>query len=169
MKDGFHTSASDPALQQKYGHVKQLGLVQQNGHVVTGPPPIVPLDPSLIANNNSNNSNNNNLLASNQQNVFSRYVSVDFNSNQPTSIPLPFSQAPIISNATSVLPPQPVGVNIFSPQSNLATGTITNPAQLQAMAPAPAPAPAPVVTNISRNLTGRVEVNKNNIGKPTDS
>ena len=79
-------------------------------------------------------------------------------------MPLPFSPTPIISNATAVLPPQPIGVNIFSPQpqSNPATGTIYNPAQAQA--------PAPVVTNISRNLTGRVEINKfNNIGKPTDS
>jgi hypothetical protein len=35
--DGFHSSASDPALQQKYGHVKLA--------VTTAPPPTAPMPP----------------------------------------------------------------------------------------------------------------------------
>ena len=46
--DGFHTSASDPALQKKYGHTKNK--------IDIAPPPIF----NTVNNNNNFNNNNNN-------------------------------------------------------------------------------------------------------------
>ena len=43
--DGFHTSASDPALQKKYGHTKNI--------IDTAPPPIF----NMVMNNSHGNGN----------------------------------------------------------------------------------------------------------------
>ena len=112
LPDGFHTSASDPALQQKYGHVKQLGVVQQNGNVVSVPPPTaITSHPTYCAYQDPN------LYQTGAppplQNVYSRYVAVDFNNN---AIPPPAYAPP---PATPYVPPVPTVFTLPQHQQQL--------------------------------------------------
>ena len=113
--DGFHTSASDPALQMKYGHRRELGIVQQNGNVVCGPPPIAASFSSPSPYNGGS------------QNVFSRYVAVDYATNTVMAPPPTYPGA----STTSVQNPAPTSPSGFSTHQNSFTAPTAPPMPLQ--------------------------------------
>lgn len=103
--DGFHTSASDPLLQQKYGHVKQIGVVQQNGRVVHEAPPI-------LGGSHFSGAYGAQPTTPQQQSVYSRYVAVDYATNTPIPAPPPQMTATFAPPPFSPAPPA-----IFYPQA----------------------------------------------------
>lgn len=115
MPDGFHSSASDPILQQKYGHIIEKPAI--------APPPVVP-----VSVNYSNNSTS--------TTVFNRYIPYDPNTPTPlypppnsnvaaiyNTCPNPNNEfngppvynsvanSPFVSPATFVSPPTPASTN----------------------------------------------------------
>ena len=112
--DGFHTSASDPALQQKYGHRREIGVVQQNGNLVVGPPPSGPVFSSPAPAHSGGT----------PMSVFQRYVAVDYATNTPLAAPAPGAYG---SNA----PPQGGAMNNVMP-TVAATGPSVSAANAQA-------------------------------------
>lgn len=112
--DGFHTSASDPALQQKYGHRREIGVVQQNGNLVVGPPPSGPVFSSPAPAHSGGT----------PMSVFQRYVAVDYATNTPLAAPAPGAYG---SNA----PPQGGAMNNMMP-TVAATGPSVSAANAQA-------------------------------------
>ena len=98
FSDGFHTSASDPALQKKYGHTKNK--------IDIAPPPIF----NTVNNNNFNNNNNNNNNGSNFNN----------NSNMISTQPPPppqygmYAQRPYVQQDYNINVPQAYNNNQYS-------------------------------------------------------
>ena len=108
--DGFHTSASDPALQQKYGHRREVGVVQQNGNIVAGPPPSGPLynSPASAYSNGG------------PSNVFQRYVAMDYATNMPIPAPAPGTYGSLPPQGPmSSMPPMATGLPAAPPQAQI--------------------------------------------------
>ena len=105
--DGFHSSSSDPALQQKYGHVKET--------VNVAPPPIAP------AGSASYSLFSTSVSTQQQQSVHSRYVGFDPHSAGSYALPPPPVYPPATAPVahTGVVQGGAVNVNVFNPATDL--------------------------------------------------
>lgn len=138
--DGFHSSSSDPALQLKYGHIKQ--------EINIAPPPIAPTAGQYSMYGTANTA---------PQNVYSRYVGYDQNNNTPLTYP-----APQPYNATACSTPSQVTLPAL-PSSVAAQGnfqTITPPTVpgLSHKGPLSVPAPLGAPASVS-GLPAQVQTN----------
>lgn len=150
--DGFHTSASDPLLQKKYGHIQQViniappptggmapgGAPQYNMYSVqsagaapgapgTAPPPMGAAPPAYGSG------------------VYSRYVPYDAHTNTAAPLPTAYGGPPAVQNTSSTLPSFLGGARPGLPTHVAPTPAPAAPAQVQT---------APVaVTPPARSLT----------------
>lgn len=97
--DGFHSSASDPVLQQKYGHIIEKPAI--------APPPTGSLPFNSYSNNYSQPP-----IASNpvQNNVYSRYVAYDATTNSAIPPPMAYQPPAQVPPAQSLTQQPPIGV-----------------------------------------------------------
>eukprot|EP01035_Chromulina_nebulosa_P018487 gene18487-24200_t len=125
--DGFHSSASDPELQVKYGHVK--------AHINIAPPPTAPIPGSQEKNAYSMGPS-----YSATSNVYNRYVPYDAHNNAPMPPPA-YSNQPSYNVASSYnlpVPPQ-----VFAPPPAVSSQTF---APANTFIP-PQAVPSPIKTN----------------------
>ena len=96
--DGFHSSASDPELQAKYGHIKEVtNIAPPPTSIVYQPPPGGA--PSFVPTNIGS--------------IYNRYVPYDAHTNSAASIPTIPSYNTMNTNST--LPPSAATTAIFTP------------------------------------------------------
>lgn len=131
--DGFHSSASDPALQKKYGHIKQ--------EISIAPPPTVGTAPA--ASNPYMFNAPTGTGAPPPPAVFSRYVAYDAHTNAPVANPPPISPAPPQHNPHS---------SFHSPHATLQAphpNIVSPPTAVQQPPPPPPPFVAPPQLNFA--------------------
>lgn len=144
MPDGFHSSASDPVLQRKYGHIKETVNIAPppTGALMHAPAP-APTSTSTSTPPAAYSAYGSPQPIGPPPSVFSRYVAYDAHTNSA-------------STAASPPPPPPAPVHAPSPVHNNAQPT-PPPALGTPVAAPPAPAAAPVGSTVGSSPL--VEVN----------